>query len=105
MGGGCGKSQNSFSQSRRVWNNVEQNKETYTLFTGARPKIILLSNKDLLDSRGDEQKGDPKNEGKSNDVYENKGQFFCDFSPETMSMKTSGLYFSSNDVYENKWFS
>jgi hypothetical protein len=61
-----------------------------------------LSDKDLLDSKGDGKKGDSKNEGKSNDVYENKGQIFCDFRSETMSMKTNGLCFSSSDVYENQ---
>jgi hypothetical protein len=64
-----------------------------------------LSGQDLSDSEVALKKGDPKNEGKSNDVYENKGTVFADFKPETMFMKTNDLSFSSNDVSETKRFS
>jgi hypothetical protein len=39
-------------------------------------KSILLKIRDLFMSELNQKRGLPKNEGKSNDVYENKGQLF-----------------------------
>ena len=56
---------------------------------------MLLKYKDLIDfggvQEGSEKKGAPKNEGMSNDVYENKGQKNRHFGLETMLLKTNKL--------------
>jgi hypothetical protein len=48
------------------------------------------------------KKGDPKNEGMSNDVYENKGREISSNESETMLMKTKKLSVSCYDVDEKK---
>ena len=64
-------------------------------------KINSLKMKGLFCEMG-MKKWDPENEGKSNDVYENKGKCFLIFNFETMCMKTNELQISSNDVDDNK---
>jgi hypothetical protein len=56
---------------------------------------MSLKYKDLVHFRGvqedREKKGDPKNEGMSNDVYENKGQKIPLCELEIMLVKTKDL--------------
>jgi hypothetical protein len=56
---------------------------------------MSLKYKDLVHFRGAQEglkkRGDPKNEGMSNDVYENKGPEISLCELETMLMKTKDL--------------
>jgi hypothetical protein len=68
-------------------------------------KYMLLNCQELVDSMGAgwrEEKGGPKNEGISNDVYENKGQKIFPLECLTICMKTKKLRGLSSDIDENK---
>jgi hypothetical protein len=49
------------------------------------------------------KKGDPKNEGMSKDVDENKGQINWPWGCLKMLLKNKVFTFPSRDVNDNKW--
>jgi hypothetical protein len=61
------------------------------VFAHAGPKNYLAENKWFNFDKAIRKRGVPKNEGKSNDVYENKGQEFRPFELETILLKTQHL--------------
>jgi hypothetical protein len=75
-------------------------------FRPAGLQSMLLERKDLIDLRGvqegSEKKGDPKNEGMSNDVYENKGPMKSHFAMSHDVDENKGVIVYSNDLDEKK---
>ena len=87
----------------KVWpfETILQNSKVLRGFCSCRARRNLVETKGFNFDKAMKKRGAPKNEGKSNDVYENKGQEFRPFELETILLKTQHLWISSNDVYEN----
>jgi hypothetical protein len=60
-------------------------------FYGNLSKTDVAEKSRLTEGEGPEKRGTPENEGKSVDVYENKGSKSGLFQSEDMLLKTNGL--------------
>ena len=76
-----------------VWpfETILKNSNVLRGFCSCLAQSYLAENKWFNLGKAIRKRGVPKNEGKSNDVYENKGQEFKRFELETILLKTQHL--------------
>jgi hypothetical protein len=92
-----------------IWDvskDVIETKGTYAFFWQSLQKLNLFKYNMLQAFLGPgrrKKRGDPKYEGKSKDVYENKGRKKSREISLEMLLKNKVVTRFSRDVYENKW--